>query len=235
LKDLEDLWIFAGTFRLGELPIGMERASAMPDREATQSTIQRAREGDRGSFDSLVADSRASLEAHVDRRIGRYLRGRVEPEDVLQETYARAWRSIAGFRGKDSSTLLGWLKGIAEHVILDLISRHKRKDIIYVEETPDSPDREPTPSKGLRREERFSRLQKALDGLSPEQREVITLVRIEGLKIKEAASKMHRTPNAATKLLIRALKKLKDAFGDTESLHLPPRGLAAGNRRSHDA
>ena len=206
----------------------------MPDREATQSTIRRAREGDRGSFDSLIGDSRASLEAHVERRIGSYLRGRIDPEDVLQEAYARAWRSMAGFRGKDPPALLGWLKGIAEHVILDLLGQHKRKDILYVEEPPDSPHGEPSPSKGLRREERLSRLEKALESLSPEQREVITLVRIEGLKIKDAAGKMNRTPNAAMKLLTRALKKLKETFGDTDSLHLPPRGLAAGDRRDHD-
>lgn len=207
----------------------------MPDREATPSTIRGAREGDRESFDSLIGDSRSALKAHAERRIGSYLRGRVDPEDVLQETYVRAWRSIAGFRGKDSAAFLGWLKGIAEHVILDLIGRHKRKDILYVEEVRDSPHHEPSPSKGLRREERFSRLQKALDSLSPEHREVITLVRIEGLKIKEAAGRMNRTPNAAMKLLIRALKQLKDTFGDTESLHLPPRGLGAGDRRGHDA
>ncbi|MBN1420515.1 MAG: sigma-70 family RNA polymerase sigma factor [Planctomycetes bacterium] len=171
----------------------------------------------------------------MERRIGSYLRGRVDPEDVLQETYVRAWRSIAGFRGEDSSALLGWLKGIAEHAIIDLLGQNKRKDILYVEEFRDPSHHEPSPSKGLRREERFSRLQKALDSLSPEQREIITLVRIEGLKIKEAAGTMNRTPNAAMKLLTRALKKLKDTFGDTDSLHLPPRGLAAGDRRGHDA
>ena len=110
-----------------------------------------------------------------------------------------------------------------------------RKDIIYVEEIREPAHVEPSPSKALRREERLSRLEKALDSLSPEQREVIALVRIEGLKIKEAAGKMNRTPNAAMKLLTRALKKLKDIFGDTDSLHLPPRGLAAGDRRGHDA
>jgi RNA polymerase sigma-70 factor (ECF subfamily) len=207
----------------------------MPDREATQSAIRKAREGDRGSFDSLIGCSRASLEAHVERRIGSYLRGRIDPEDVLQETCVRAWKSIAGFRGIDAPALLGWLKGIAEHVILDLIARHNRKDILYVEEFPDSPRLEPSPSKGLRREERFSRLEKALDGLGPDEREVILLVRIEGLKIKDAAGRMNRTPNAVTKLLARALKKLKETFGDTDSLHLPPRGLAAGDRSGHDA
>jgi RNA polymerase sigma-70 factor (ECF subfamily) len=206
----------------------------MPDREATQSTVRRAREGDRGSFDSLLDGSRASLKAHVQRRIGSYLWGRVDPEDVLQEVYVRAWRSVAGFRGKDASAFLGWLKGIAEHVILDLLGQHKRKDVIYVEDTQDSPHRGPSPSKGLRREERLSRLEKALDSLSPAEREVIILVRIEGLKIKDAAGRMDRTPNAAMKLLTRALKRLKETFGDTESLHLPARGLATGDRSGHD-
>ena len=159
----------------------------------------------------------------------------MDPEDVLQETYARAWKSIAGFRGKDLPELFGWLRRIAEHVIVDLIGRHKSKDIIYVEETRDSPHPEPSPSKGLRREERLTRLQEALDGLSPEQREIIILVRIQGLKIKDAAGKMNRTPNAAMKLLTRALKKLKETFGDTESLHLPQRGLVAEDRRDHDS
>jgi len=51
------------------------------------------------------------------------------------------------------------------------------------------------------------------------------LVRIEGLQIKEAAERMNRTPKAVAHLLARALKQLKERFGDTESLHLPPRRL----------
>jgi len=47
-------------------------------------------------------------------------------------------------------------------------------------------------------------------------------VRIKGLKITEAAHRMGRTSSAVTHLLMRALKKLKESFGDTESLNLPP-------------
>ena len=80
-------------------------------------------------------------------------------------------------------------------------------------------------AEGLRRQERFSRLREAIDSLSPEYREAVLLVRIKGLKVKEAAERMNRSPNAVMHLLLRALKKLKEALGDTESLHLPPESL----------
>jgi RNA polymerase sigma factor (sigma-70 family) len=69
-------------------------------------------------------------------------------------------------------------------------------------------------------------LQRALESLSPDHREVILLARVEGLSMKEIAERLHRSPNAVVQLLWRALKKLRDAFGETESLHLPPRRLS---------
>jgi len=77
----------------------------------------------------------------------------------------------------------------------------------------------------LRREERFAQLQRALDGLGPEDREVILLARIQGLPLKEIATRMGRSHAAVAQLLSRALRKLKRSFGDTESLHLPDRSL----------
>ena len=77
----------------------------------------------------------------------------------------------------------------------------------------------------LRRNERFDRLQESIDNLSAEYREVIVLARIEGLRIKEIAQRMNRSPDAVKKLLRRGLKKLRDGFGETESLHLPDRSL----------
>ncbi len=43
---------------------------------------------------------------------------RVEYEDVLQETYARAWKAIAGFRGDDARAIFAWLRTIAERAIV---------------------------------------------------------------------------------------------------------------------
>ena len=58
---------------------------------------------------------------------------------------------------------------------------------------------------------------------------------IEGLKIKEIAERMNRSPAAVKQLLSRALVKLKASFGETESLHLPDRELRGeGGEGSRD-
>lgn len=184
--------------------------------------VDRARQGDRTAFDRLSGEIQPGLERHVRARIGKFLESRVEVEDVLQETWVRAWKSIPSFRGAGEEVLKRWFKEIAERAILDLASRNRRDRIIYVEAPHDQPGSQLSPSQAMRRGERLARLQEALDSLSPEYREAVIPVRLQGMKVKEAAERMGRTPKAVMHLLLRAMKKLKDAFGDTESLHLPP-------------
>ena len=64
-----------------------------------------------------------------------------------------------------------------------------------------------------------------LSGLSPDHRKAIILSRIEGLKVREIATRMHRSTDAVKKLLARGLLQLKRSFGDTESFHLPDRAF----------
>ena len=51
------------------------------------------------------------------------------------------------------------------------------------------------------------------------------LARIEGLSLAEVAERMNRSQGAVAQLLWRALRALRDRFGDTESFHLPERRL----------
>jgi RNA polymerase sigma factor (sigma-70 family) len=75
----------------------------------------------------------------------------------------------------------------------------------------------------MRREERFERLEKALDSLPHDYRTVITLMKVRGLSLKDVARRMGRSPDAVTMLHLRVLRKLRAAYGEanTESLHLP--------------
>jgi RNA polymerase sigma-70 factor (ECF subfamily) len=195
----------------------------------TELLIERARAGDRQAFDALAARSRAHLESIVRPRLGRQLQGRTGPEDVLQETYLRAWRSIRRFQPRGEGSFLRWLSGIAVRVILEAASRDGDVSLEV-----DFPSRDPSPSKALQREERFARLEEALETLSSEYRQVLTLVRLEGCSIAETAKRMQRSPNATSKLLLRALRKLRERFGDTESLGLPQRPLQAEEDRRGD-
>jgi len=185
--------------------------------------VEKAQAGDAQAFGDLVEMHRGRLQSFVERRLGNRLRERVEVEDVVQETLLKAWEAIATFRWEGEGSFRRWLCGIVENVILHQVRLSLRGEKLSIEGEPAAAL--DSPSKALRKEERFERLEEALRKLSPEHGEVIRLVRLEGLPVKEVARRMHRTPGAVAQLLWRAMQKLKATFGETESLSLPPRRL----------
>jgi len=194
--------------------------------DSTESLVTRAKAGSREAFDVLVESFEVRLRSAVQARIGPHLRHSVDVDDVLQETFTRAFQSLSRFEWKGENSFYNWLQGISENLILGAADRHKRRKSFELQRQ-DCPRRESqaTASRAMRREERFDRLQKALEALSPDHREVVLLARIEGLQIKEIALRMGRSTSAVKNLLLRALKELKRSFGDTESFHLPDRSL----------
>ncbi len=147
----------------------------------------------------------------------------LDAEDILQETLLRAFTAIEQFQWRGEDSFMPWAGGIVERVILHLRRQGRLRKAAPLE--GDVADSHLTGSRAMRRNERFDRLEDALKALSPDHRAVITMARIEGLKIKEIAERTERSPNAVTQLLWRALEKLKANFGETESLHLPDRNF----------
>jgi RNA polymerase sigma-70 factor (ECF subfamily) len=77
--------------------------------------------GDEHQFATLTERHRRELLVHCYRMVGRF----DDAEDLVQETFARAWRSRAGFEGR--SSLRAWLYRIATNVCLDAIKASKRR------------------------------------------------------------------------------------------------------------
>lgn len=200
----------------------------MESESDTRALIEKAQRGDREACRALLEAHRDALDKYVRLRRGARFLQHVEVEDVLQETIARALEAICRFEWRGNGSFLRWLKGIAERVLLKLAER-QRRDVLYL--AGDLTAQDVSPSNAMRRDERFDRLRDALDSLSPDYREVVDLARLQGLGIKEIARRMHRSPKSVAHLLSRALKKLKEAFGETESLSLPPRALGGGSTR----
>lgn len=198
--------------------------------EQLTDLVTKAQSGDRQAFEQLVELSRERLANVVAARVGAHLRAQIDVDDVIQETFTRAFESIGRFRSQGEDSLHRWFATIAEHVILEVARERQRRPKFQLYQDPSGSAA--TPSKLFRRNERFERLEQALNHLSPEHREVIVLSRIERLKIDRIAERMRRSPDAVKQLLSRALKSLKESFGDTESLHLPDRRLNTG--RSED-
>jgi RNA polymerase sigma-70 factor (ECF subfamily) len=193
---------------------------AMTSQEPTSLLVEKARAGDRRAFEALVERYRERLHRQIEARMGSGVRVKFTANDVLQETIVCALQSIGTLSWQGEESFYSWLGSIAEHVISNVARKRSWK---HLEIKRDLPASTPSPSKHLRRQERFDRLQRALGRLSPDHREALLLSRVEGLKVEEIARRMNRTPNAVYKLLTRALIELRRNFGDTESLSLPDR------------
>jgi RNA polymerase sigma-70 factor (ECF subfamily) len=198
----------------------------MDTQSGIQGLVDRARAGDREAFDELVNRFRGPLRRSVERWSRFRLAPRFDVEDVIQETFLRAYRSLDRFNCSveaDPDLFLRWICGIAKRALGDLYRKgnQREKPASSIEPVASGP----SASQMLQREERFDRFQEALDGLPPDYRRVLVLSRLEGLSAQEIAERMGRTPNAVYQLIVRALRMLRERFGDTESFHLPDRPL----------
>ena len=194
----------------------------MESNKQTKTLVDRARDGDRSAFEELVNVNRPRLEALVRSRLGPHVQAQVSVEDILQETLLEAFRSLDRFRWQGERSFLRWLSGIAENVIRKEHRGLEQRRRVRLE--PRRPE-QASPSKEMRRNERFDRLERALRNLPDDYQQVIVLCRIEQLRVREIAESMNRSETAVRNLLMRALKQLRRSFGDTESLQLPPRSF----------
>jgi RNA polymerase sigma-70 factor (ECF subfamily) len=200
--------------------------------EPTSALVKKAQEGDRAAFDEIVERYRSRLEVQVRSRLGERLRALIEVDDILQDVFTSAYSSLSRFQWRDEESFYRWLGGIAEHLIWNLSQKKNLGPMPLTREIAGSGI---SPSRGLRRQQRFDRLEKALDDLTPEQRRAVILARIEGLKVKEIAARMGRSTEAVKKLLARAVLRLRRSFGDTESFSLPHRQLGDGAKDDEPA
>jgi RNA polymerase sigma-70 factor, ECF subfamily len=192
--------------------------------------LERAQAGDRTAFEELVAPLVPGLRERIVARMGEWLRQKLDVDDVVQETLLRAFQSVKHFRSQGEGSLGHWLEGIAANFVLHAARTQRRRKELALTRDPEAKD--VSPSRYQRREERFDRLKKSIDELSPDHRTVLHLSRFEGLKVNEIAQRMGRSESAVKNLLLRAMKELRKSFGDTESMGLPDEAIGgheAGN------
>lgn len=195
----------------------------MTEHKSIPKLISKAREGDRAAFEELLAPLAEPLRAAIAARMSPALQQKLGVEDVLQETLLRAYTSIKYFQWQGEGSLRYWLEGIAANFILHSARTQGRKRELQLKRDPKADVI--SPSRHQRRRERYSRLRRSVEDLSPDYRTVILLSRIEGLKIREIAERMGRSESAIKNLLFKAMRQLRESFGDTESMGLPCESL----------
>lgn len=175
----------------------------------------RCRAGDLSGYERLYALHGARM-----RNLARnLLNSAQDAEDAVQETFLKAQRSIAGFRGQ--SSFVTWTYRILINTCYDARRSRMRKKEVANDDSEDSPRPEPR-APGSHPSLRMA-LERALAGLTKHQRDVFLLYEVEGFHHAEIAGMLEITETASKNTLFQAKKNLRQVLE-------PPRSQATGAR-----
>ena len=188
-----------------------------------------AKAGDGEALGRLLERHRGYLILLARMQLGRLLRGKIDAEDILQETSLEAHRGIARFRGTSEAAFRSWLRQILAAVLSNQVRRYrgtKGRDARLERRLLDDLDRssraldrglvaeQSSPSQQVARRERALLLAEALSLLPDDYRDVIVLRHLEGLGFAEVADRMGRTEDSVKNLWVRALARLRRTLDD---------------------
>ena len=176
------------------------------DDESDRQLIARWRAGDSRAATSLVARHADAL-----ARFAASSGEREEIEELVQDTFVRAFGSLDAFRGE--SSLRTWLFTIERRLMLDR-RRSERRQKAMVSIEPSDAATEYDALDGLLAEEAENRVRKAVSNLSPTQYEVFTLRVEQGLSYKEIADVVGTTEGAARVHYHNAMRAVKEFLND---------------------
>jgi RNA polymerase sigma-70 factor (ECF subfamily) len=171
--------------------------------------LQRIRQGDHAAWNELYLRYHDQLLLSVRMRLGPGLRRYLESEDIFQSVALEAFRSLGRFEYRGEGSLERYLRTLVVNKIrdrADLFAAQKRADTLDLDET--LAESLPAPGPSYHDAGRYERLERALNALPAEQREVIVLRKLEGLSSQEVAARLGIGDDAARKAFSRAMARL---------------------------
>jgi len=175
------------------MPTAYPLALAASANLSDQSLVRHAQSGERQAFDRLVLKYRS----RIVKLAMRYTRNRADAEDATQETFIKAYRGLRHFRS--DSAFYTWLYRIASNCARNLLKARRRDSFENVIDLSDFHHavRHPTRLWDLATPEELAltadireMANATLEGLSEEQRTVITMREIDGCSYQQIASAM---------------------------------------------
>ena len=176
-------------------PAPVPESAPSPD-DSDAALVARAVQGQTRAYELLVI----KYQRRIERLIGRMVRDVDLVQDIAQETFINAWRALPQFRGE--AQFYTWLYRIAVNTAKRALLGLKRDPLITQaalkgqgdDDENFRPDAEPisdsTPETELAAREIAAAVNEAMQALSPDLRQAITLREIEGLSYEEIAELM---------------------------------------------
>ena len=173
--------------------------------------VRRTQQGDRRAFDVLVI----RYQARILSLISRYIQDRDEVCDVAQETFVKAYRSLAGFRG--DSSFYTWLYRIAVSVSLNHLASRAHRTAAASQELPESESGwhpqaltdHHSPEANLAGEQARARLARALQALPEELRSALLLREYDGFSYEQISGILECPVGTVRSRIFRAREQVQ--------------------------
>jgi RNA polymerase sigma-70 factor (ECF subfamily) len=193
-----------------------KQKAASTDGFASETDLIRAAQaGSRPAFDALVRQHDQAV-----LRLALHLTGsEQDAQDIHQEAFLKAYRSIGNFRFECS--FYTWIYRIVTNLCLDLMRRRKSRreeQAVLIDSTGGemdllvnvSDDRaSANPDRELERKVLSRQIRAALEKLTPRERMVFELKHFQGLRLRTIGEMLNTTEETAKNTLFRATKKLR--------------------------
>lgn len=197
------------------LPKSLETSDVLAD----EACVERILAGEKALYELLMRRHNARL-----FRIGRsILKDADEAEDLMQETYRKAYEKLRHFEGR--SAFSSWLIRI---LINEGISRWRKKQILIPTDLPENESRpsafahsgEKSPEDEMAAKEIKKRIEDAVDALPEKYRVVYAMRELEGMSVAETAAGLELSASNVKVRLLRAKsmlrERLREFYGDLE-------------------
>ena len=184
----------------------------MPHTDA--ATVALARAGDSDAFRALVERHGRAVYRIAHRMTG----NPSDAEDVVQDTFLKAYRQLSRFESR--ANFGTWLHRIAVNCSIDLIRARPRRESAVAAGTPERhreatdshESRSPTPERLVLSAEVQERVDAAMRTLTPLERAAFVLRHFEGQSIDEIGRALGLKTNAAKHGVFRAVRKMRQAL-----------------------
>jgi RNA polymerase sigma-70 factor (ECF subfamily) len=205
----------------------------MGNDRAASELIERCRQGEKEAREQLFERYRPYLRLLAQGQLGRCLRAKCDPSDLVQQTLLEAHRDFGQFAGRHEGELLAWMRQILAHNLYNETRRFAAQQRNAAREVSLeqlraglehssamlgrclAADTTP-PSQAAAEREAAVRVADVMARLPEDYRTVLVLRVFEGLSAEEVAERMNRSSGAVRMLQLRALTALRTEMKDEE-------------------
>ncbi len=195
--------------------------------QKTEQLVTLAKGGDDSAAEQLCRLYGERVRRMIRLRMGREIRSKLDSMDLVQNALISALGGLQDFTYRNEGDFLRWLTRITQNELRDNLDRlyagkrDIRKEVRLADRKSNTASgfvgvpaaiEATTPSAIMAKKEDLDKLEKAIDKLKPDYREVIVLAKIDGLCYKEIGDRLGKSIDSVGHLLSRAMVALTEAF-----------------------